>query len=777
MVQCNAKLAAVAVILGGVLGSLGWAIYFIRAHPVVFILGSDAAAGLYTRVAERAWLRQTQGTFFWDWHNYCAAHVTLQDASHGAPNALPPGAVLLVSSPDQGATARVWMLLEIAEAATGDPKVLAQTSVPAADMLPLSATWRDAQHAAELGIHIYATAGYSASMTASTDVSTQVNGPSFRVWMANLAASPVTFVLFAGMFLLFYRLWKGYLSPEAVSASAVTVLARREAWRVLTAAVSHADMWHIIMNSMTLYSIVVVEPWLSTPIYGCTTATVIVLVELVDALVRARLVSHPQYSAAGLRPHLGYSGVLFAWTTLVACLGPSYAPIPFVRTLQVPTIHIPLPFYVSFARLGTSLPVNVGPVILAVLIQFILPRASLIGHLAGVVVGYALLLGLPAVISPELLLAGCAAFAAYNLQVSIRVRLASAQSSGIRAVQGLLTPGPEDSPVTLWQLPVAKVGRRASVATGSVLPASQSAVPAELHRAFLCMAMMGTSVGSLALSSAWRWLIVAVLAICASAFTASVATVSAVLSSLATSGLCVTIAGCAWRSVDFGEMREQLAALQQPPQGSPSSGQVITSNALVLTPTPAETANGGEPASEEGEPLLEPAPASAPAQPAANTRTRPPQFNVPWHARLTLVLGGAVQRMTGGVPGEAARIVSSLHARQLCFAVAMGGVLLLAWQGGNLLLLGMVWRPVCASGVAEACASSGVAAMQATVTTAMTVNAIVDVVVAYGVCPVPEYIHGILAAYSTAGTAGAIGGAAAPSQPWRVSGGGGRTLR
>ena len=777
MVQCNAKLAAVAVILGGVFGSLGWAIYFIRAHPVVFIWGNEDTAGLYTRVAERAWLRQTQGTYFWDWHNYCAVHVTLQDASHGAPNALPPGAVLLVSSPDQGATVRVWMLLEIAEPATGDPKVLAQTSVPAADMLPLGATWRDAQHAAELGIHIYATAGYSASMTASTDVSSQVNGPSFRVWMANLAASPVTFSLYAVMFLLFYRLWKGYLSPDAVTASAVSVLARREAWRVLTAAVSHADMWHIIMNSMTLYSIVVVEPWLSTPIYGCTTATVIVLVELVDALVRAQLISRPQYSAAGQRPHLGYSGVLFAWTTLVACLGPSYAPIPFVRTLQVPTIHIPLPFYVSFARLGTSLPVNAGPVILAVLIQFILPRASLIGHLAGVVVGYALLLGLPVIVSPELLLAGCAAFAVYNLQVAIRVRLAAAQSSGIRAVQGLLTPGAEDSPVTLWQLPIAKVGRRASVATGNTLAASQSAVPAGLHGALMCVAVMGTSVGSLALSSAWRWLLVAVLALCVSTLTATIAPVPVVLSSLATSGLCVALAGCTWRSVDLDEMREQLAALQQPPQGSPSSGQVITSNALALTPPPAEAEDGGEPAREdqEGEPLLEPAP--APAQPAVARRAQPPQPSVPWHARLTLVLGGAVQRMTGGVPGEAARIASSLHARQLCFAIAMGGVLLLAWQGGNLLLLGMVWSPACSSGVAQACASSGVAAMQATVTTAMFVNAIVDVVVAYGVCPVSEYIHSIVGAYSAASTARSSGGAAAPSQPWRVSGGGGRTLR
>ena len=82
----------------------------------------------------------------------------------------------------------------------------------------------------------------------------------------------------------------------------------------------------------------------------------------------------------GQQQSLGYSGVLFALITYATLLLPEYAPIPFVPSLSFETYVLP--------KIG--LRVNGAPFCLLVVTQFVLKRASFLGHLSGIVAGYAL---------------------------------------------------------------------------------------------------------------------------------------------------------------------------------------------------------------------------------------------------------------------------------------------------------------------------------------------------------------------------------------------------
>ena len=139
---------------------------------------------------------------------------------------------------------------------------------------------------------------------------------------------------------------------------------------------------------------------------------------------------------------LGYSHVLFAWMAAASVRTSAFCPLPLLRTLCVPT----------FSLLG--LPVNVGPLVLVAVTKFALPRyclrtllrhvldctrllrpvcalcpiltlsfassnplllhyslrrTSLIGHLAGLAVGYPLAWGALAWLTPPVLAALAAA--------------------------------------------------------------------------------------------------------------------------------------------------------------------------------------------------------------------------------------------------------------------------------------------------------------------------------------------------------------------------------
>lgn len=78
-------------------------------------------------------------------------------------------------------------------------------------------------------------------------------------------------------------------------------------------------------------------------------------------------------------PTVGYSGVLFAWMVVASLEQPSTCPVIFLPSLCFRTYRILGHVKFSFS-----------PLVQLVVMQFILPRVSFFGHLAGIVAGFVL---------------------------------------------------------------------------------------------------------------------------------------------------------------------------------------------------------------------------------------------------------------------------------------------------------------------------------------------------------------------------------------------------
>lgn len=148
--------------------------------------------------------------------------------------------------------------------------------------------------------------------------------------------------------------------------SPVAVLYFQQWWRIVTAAFTHGGLMHIGMNMMTLVQLGMgVET-----LFGSLAYAFIILVFLVATgllYVVMAWVASWVYPAALFSSAVGFSGVLFAMAVDEASLSP------------FPTRSV-------FGLF--SVPTRVYPWVLMVLIQFMLPNVSMMGHLAGALVGF-----------------------------------------------------------------------------------------------------------------------------------------------------------------------------------------------------------------------------------------------------------------------------------------------------------------------------------------------------------------------------------------------------
>ena len=185
-----------------------------------------------------------------------------------------------------------------------------------------------------------------------------------------------TALLLAIQIAVFLRLQRGDVPADAVGQSFDSVVRRREYWRVVTGAFSHFDAMHLLFNASTTYSLAALERPLGFWNYLAVNATLVVVVGAVKALFAA--FAYPSADDARRKtPIVGFSGVLFAWLTVEALLAPSFCT--FGTCFQTRTIG--------------GFRVNVGPIVSAALIQILVPRASMLGHLAGIATGVPLAWG------------------------------------------------------------------------------------------------------------------------------------------------------------------------------------------------------------------------------------------------------------------------------------------------------------------------------------------------------------------------------------------------
>lgn len=181
------------------------------------------------------------------------------------------------------------------------------------------------------------------------------------------AAMPVNTTIIVLCSVIWFWMWNKRMGYDQVAISYRHVMEERHWYRIVTAAMTHLDIMHLVFNMAGLWSVGLVESWLGHMWYVETTVLLLFLSEgiwlgLMHVLIyRFGKTGYMDSSA------VGYSGVLFGWMTLIQMVDFSYS--------------ISLPG-------GISLPIVLMPFVYLVVTKMLIPRSSLLGHLAGILAGY-----------------------------------------------------------------------------------------------------------------------------------------------------------------------------------------------------------------------------------------------------------------------------------------------------------------------------------------------------------------------------------------------------
>jgi len=211
-----------------------------------------------------------------------------------------------------------------------------------------------------------------------------------------------TFLLLLNTGLAFYY-WNHRISPSTVCKQYTKIVIDHEWWRGFSGALAHFEPLHIGFNMMSLHTLgKELEGGFGSIVFLVYNVAFIVLTTMVMmAMVYGRLrwIQHKLDRTGNNSPHLqqvyqeqqqrlretstvGYSAVLFAWM-VVSTMERKQAtcPIPFFSDVCFQTYSVPgLPF----------LKFNIAPIVSLFMAQFIMPRVSFMGHLAGIVCGFCL---------------------------------------------------------------------------------------------------------------------------------------------------------------------------------------------------------------------------------------------------------------------------------------------------------------------------------------------------------------------------------------------------
>ncbi|KAG5530752.1 hypothetical protein RHGRI_025652 [Rhododendron griersonianum] len=148
-------------------------------------------------------------------------------------------------------------------------------------------------------------------------------------------------------------------------------------WRIITSAFSHISILHLVFNMSALWSLGVVEQLgpmgLGVEFYLHYTLVLVVLSGLLVLGAYHVLISKFKIEYFRRVTAVGYSCVVFGWMTILSAKQPS-------SKLNL------------FGLL--SLPISFAPFESLIFTSIIVPQASFVGHLSGIIVGYAIGWGL-----------------------------------------------------------------------------------------------------------------------------------------------------------------------------------------------------------------------------------------------------------------------------------------------------------------------------------------------------------------------------------------------
>ena len=235
------------------------------------------------------------------------------------------------------------------------------------------------------------------------------NSPSVNIGATSnvqqLLERPITTVLLVIIFSVAYYLWAYKVEVSAVSDSYEKVVLCREYWRAVTASFSHFDLWHLAFNTMSLYQLGLLEPVYGSVEFLYLSMDLVVITMVLCSLMYHVLITQFNRSDMITQQSVGYSCVLFAWMVALSSRLRNYCPIFLFPNFCIDTWYVPLPQAMIRATALDSIPINVGPFALLLVTKFIMPRSSLIGHLAGIIIGYPLSWNLLKGLTPPVLIA------------------------------------------------------------------------------------------------------------------------------------------------------------------------------------------------------------------------------------------------------------------------------------------------------------------------------------------------------------------------------------
>jgi membrane associated rhomboid family serine protease len=193
-----------------------------------------------------------------------------------------------------------------------------------------------------------------------------------------VAYRPASALLMAVMLVLAYYHTDQQVPTERVAFSYDSIVEEWQFWRAFTGSTAHFGPLHLALNMSTLYTLgsELEESYGSIPflLYNIALIPLTVILTLLFIKMRGDERRHRTRI-------IGYSGVLFAWSTVAAIRLPVSWPFRLGK--------IGKNFYFKTIKVG-PLMFNASPFIRLGIIHMFVPSTSLEGHLAGAVCGLAL---------------------------------------------------------------------------------------------------------------------------------------------------------------------------------------------------------------------------------------------------------------------------------------------------------------------------------------------------------------------------------------------------
>lgn len=227
--------------------------------------------------------------------------------------------------------------------------------------------------------------------------------------MIEAIRQPATAILIVTCCIIWFFLQKRSLGYSEVGMSYDRVVCGQELWRLVTSQLSHVDLLHLVFNLSALWSVGIVERSnvLGTIYYIQQSSLLFVMSPVICLGLYHAMIYVAKREEYRSVTAVGYSCVIFGWMTILAVRQPGGISM--------------LPLFGL-----ASMPMYLAPFASLVITSVLIPKASFLGHLSGIIAGYAISTGVFDALGPlgavallVLALAGVAGVAVRNNQLRI----------------------------------------------------------------------------------------------------------------------------------------------------------------------------------------------------------------------------------------------------------------------------------------------------------------------------------------------------------------------